>query len=65
MILAFILILNPAVLIYDFHIFITSIQEYDVGEKPSNINAARYCLLLLALLFRKIKHTMRIFHSER
>ena len=28
------------------------------------MNAARYCFLLLALLFRKIAN-MRIFHSER
>ena len=28
------------------------------------MNSARYCLLLLALLFRKIAN-MRIFHSER
>ena len=41
------------------------VQENDVGGKLNNMNAARYCLLLLAFLFRKITHTMRIFHSER
>ena len=41
------------------------VQEYDEGGKLNNMNAARYCLLLLAFLFRKITHTMRIFHSER
>ena len=40
-------------------------QEYYVGGKLNNMNAARYCLLLLAFFFRKISHTMRIFHSER
>ena len=40
-------------------------QEYYVGGKLNNMNEARYCLLLLAFLFRKITHTMRIFHSER
>ena len=50
---------------YDFHILIISIQEYDVRGKLNNMNAARYCSLLLAFLFCKITHTMCKFHSER
>ena len=52
MIFFILLILNSAVLIYDFHILIISVQEYDVGGKLNNMNAARYCSLLLAFLFR-------------